>query len=313
MPRSSRWLLANGEVNEAKQSLQFIYKDDVQEIFNFLQKEVTKTINCPGKERQKPNSFFEILYLASPKAITASVGLVVLQQFSGQPSLISYVTILFSSVGLSGDFSVWTAILMAFAALFTVCMVDRLGRKILLETGCFLMFVALVVLSLSFWNFRANETDPTSYFSPSQQFVIVLSLLIYIASYQLCFGPLTWLIVSEIFPVDIRGEVTAFLVELNYSLNFLVQFLVPCAQVYIGWSTTFSFFAFILLLALFFINSYVPETKGLTLEAIEKDLQEKSVTSRSESEKSLLSIRVRSFDSFKTFEHIDHISSALCP
>jgi MFS transporter, SP family, galactose:H+ symporter len=312
MPRSSRWLLANGEVNEAKQSLQFIYSEDVHEIFEFLQKEVTKTITCTGKEKQNPSSFIKTLQKASSKAIIASVGLVIFQQFSGQPSLISYVTILFSSAGLSGDFSIWTAILMAFAASFTVCMVDRLGRKILLKSGCLLMLVALVVLSITFRNFRANGTDQSSYFSPLQQVVVVICLLVYVASYQLCFGPLTWLIVSEVFPIDIRGEATAFLVELNYCLNFLVQFLIPCVQAYIGWSITFSFFACVLALALYFIDAHVPETNGMTLEAIENDLQE-NVASISTSEKSLLRMRFKSVDSFKTFEQLDHTSSVLCP
>lgn len=188
MPRSIRWLLMNGKIDEAKQSMQFIFKDNVDEQFETLRQQIVGSQTCPSLHKNKKRNIFS---KSTRKAFVASVGLVVLQQFSGQPSIISYVTVLFSAAGVSGDFSIWTACLMAGSAAFTVSMVDRLGRKTLLRAGCFLMLVALTALSFLFWNYHADDTDQTSCFGPLQRVEILLSLFVYISSYQLSYWPVT--------------------------------------------------------------------------------------------------------------------------
>jgi len=75
--------------------------------------------------------------------------------------------------------------------------------------------------------------------------------------------------VSEVFPQNVRGPATALGVELNYLLNFLVQFGLPIVQVQVGWGPTFLLFASVLVSALFFVRTYVPETSGMSLEEIE--------------------------------------------
>ena len=75
------------------------------------------------------------------------------------------------------------------------------------------MLVALTILSTEFWNF--NETSSTTV-SPPQNTVILCALCVYIAGYQVCFGPLTWCIVSEIFPLEIRSQAIALCVGTSY-------------------------------------------------------------------------------------------------
>lgn len=302
IPRSVRWLLMNGKIEEARESMQFVYKTDIDEEFNTLAFQIAETQQASMTGEKKPALFSK----STKKAFTASIGLVVLQQFSGQPSIISYVTVLFSAAGLSGNSSVWTAILMACCATFTVSTVDRVGRKILLKAGCFLMLCAAMALSVSFWGYEANSTDESSYFGPVQRIMILISMFLYIASYQLAYGPITWLVVSELFSLEQRGQASAFLVELNYCLNFLVQFLVPTIQSVIGWGPTFAMFACILAFSITFVESYVPETKGMTLEEIEKKLQHGS-SSLSEdtklSESSTLLRRADSVEKFGSFSY----------
>lgn len=91
----------------------------------------------------------------------------------------------------------------------------------------------------------------------------------YIGGYQVGFGPVTWLIVSEIFPLEIRGKAIALGMEWNYLLNFIVQFTFPIVQDTLGWGPLFGLFGFILMVAFGFVQRFVPETKGLTLEEIQ--------------------------------------------
>lgn len=188
-------------------------------------------------------------------------------------------------------------------------MVDRLGRKALLRAGCLLMCVAVTALSVLFWKYHADDTDQSSSFGPLQRLAILVSLFAYISSYQLSYGPVTWLIVSEVFPLEIRGEATAFLVELNYCLNFFVQFLVPTIQAGIGWGPTFGIFACILAFSIHFIGVHVPETNGMSLEAIEHRLQDCGSSADRITEKSSLLRASRSVVEFtsynRSYESVD--------
>mmetsp|Transcript_27764 Transcript_27764/g.64444 ORF Transcript_27764/g.64444 Transcript_27764/m.64444 type:complete len:140 (-) Transcript_27764:35-454(-) len=96
------------------------------------------------------------------------------------------------------------------------------------------------------------------------------------------------LMTSEVFPLAIRGQAVALAVQLNFLLNALVQFGVPVLQHAIGLAWTFGIFAILDLLSLFFVRAYVPETKGLTLEQIERIFQPAVVDDSAENERVLL-------------------------
>jgi len=149
----------------------------------------------------------------------------------------------------------------------TVLLVERVGRKFLLCTGCLIMMVALSILTISFWGWEENiDIDVT------KKFVILCAMFFYIAGYQVGFGPITWCIVSETFPLEIRGKAIALGVEMNYALNFGVQIIFPTLQEKLGWGRTFCLFCVVLSFAFFYIRTYVPETTGLTLEEIQDKL-----------------------------------------
>ena len=84
------------------------------------------------------------------------------------------------------------------------------------------------------------------------------------------FGPIVWLLISEIFPMEVRGRAVAIAVVTNFLLNTVTTFLFPVELELIGSAATFFVFAVILIASLFFINRYVPETKGMTLKEIER-------------------------------------------
>ena len=104
----------------------------------------------------------------------------------------------------------------------------------------------------------------------SQKAVILTALFIYIGGYQVGFGPISWLLISEIFPLEVRGKAVSIAVVTNFFWNTVMTFLFPVELDYIGSASTFFLYALILLTALYFINKKIPETKGLSLEEIEE-------------------------------------------
>ena len=186
---------------------------------------------------------------------------------SFKKSVLSYATVLFKAAGWSGNASVVSSVLMMMTSAVTVLLVERLGRKFLLCTCCIVMMISISALSISFWGW--DDTIEAESVGSSQKYVILCSMFLYIAGYQIGFGPINWCIVSEIFPLEIRGKAIALFVEMNYALNFGVQFIIPIIKETLGWGRTFSLFGVILAFAFFFIRTYVPETSGLTLEEIQ--------------------------------------------
>ncbi|KAL3915053.1 MAG: hypothetical protein SGILL_005826, partial [Bacillariaceae sp.] len=225
VPRSKRWLLLHGRDEEAYRSMKFIYQGDIQEEFELLVSKVSA--GSPAKtfgldEKQEPS----LLDPCYRKALVASLGLIMFQQCSGQPSVLSYATILFQVAGWSGNASVASSILMMMTSMLTVLLVERVGRKVLLCACCVVMMLSLSALSTAFWGWD-DGVDVDVDAGSKQKAVILCSMFFYIAGYQLGFGPVTWTVVSEIFPLEIRGKAIALAVETNYALNFIVQFTFP--------------------------------------------------------------------------------------
>ena len=198
------------------------------------------------------------------------MGLLLAQQFSGQPCVLAYSRVLFEAAGWGGHTSIITVTIMGVVSSFTVSMVDRLGRKTLLAAGSTIMLISVSCLSYGFWGWDENSSGALS---DTKKQIVLWSMLVFISGYQIGFGPISWTVLSEIYPTEIRGSAMALSVEVNFFAKFLTQFSFPIIQGMIGWGTTFVVFACIILLGLIFIIFKVPETKGMTLEEIQLKLQ----------------------------------------
>ena len=285
IPRSKRWLILHGLHKEAYESMKFVYcgcDTDIRNNFDRLVDSARPPVewsqSSSGKEQN--NTKDHEPYLLDPryrKSVIASMGLIIFQQCSGQPSVLSYATVLFQAAGWSGNASVVTSILMMATSMSTVLLIERVGRKRLLCACCAIMVIALSALSITFWDWDGSEDDggslhTDSSFTNNRQVIILVAMFVYIGGYQLGFGPITWTIVSEVFPIEIRGTAIAAGVELNYGLNFAVQFIFPIVQDLLGWGPSFCMFGSILAFAFFFVQACVPETTGMTLEEIQAQM-----------------------------------------
>merc|ERR1712224_852985 len=101
------------------------------------------------------------------------------------------------------------------------------------------------------------------------------AMFVYIGGYQVGFGPIAWLIISEVFPLEVRGQAVSVAVLSNFFWNLVVSFVIPTELAQLGNVPTFGIFAALTALSLLFVYRHVPETKGLSLEEIEALFREK--------------------------------------
>ena len=283
-----------GYKEEARQSMQFVYKGNVEDEFERMA-ESLNTLCCNHGRNESPGIDMSVSMAESdntkkeepeddesnspPDSIWASkfrnimgigMGLLLAQQFSGQPCVLAYSRVLFEAAGWSGHTSVITVAIMGVVSSFTVTQVDRLGRKKLLLAGCSVMLFAVAFLAIGFWGWDENLNPKLGHFKKN---LVLWSMFLFISGYQIGFGPISWTVLSEIYPTEIRGSAMALSVEVNFFAKFLTQFLFPVIQDLLGWGTTFVVFFFTILLGLVFVYYKVPETKGMTLEEIQAKLQ----------------------------------------
>jgi sugar porter (SP) family MFS transporter len=201
IPESCRWLLLRGRDQEALESLSFVFLcDHAEREFELLKNSQEDADADAGAGADAGHTSFEeegevennrgIWDPLRRAPLVAGVGLVILQQITGQPSVLSYANQIFHDAGLSDYSSIWVAAFKLLITLLAAVTVEKFGRKKLLYTGCSLMLVALIVLSLSFGNT-----------SQGSQTIILMAMFVYIGGYQVGFGPISWLIISEVFPL----------------------------------------------------------------------------------------------------------------
>ncbi|GER50529.1 major facilitator superfamily protein [Striga asiatica] len=199
------------------------------------------------------------------KALTIGGGLVLFQQITGQPSVLYYAATILQSAGFSAakdatKVSILLGLLKLVMTGVAVLVVDRLGRRPLLLGGVSGITISLFLLG-SYYMYL-DEVHA----------VAVAALLVYVGCYQLSFGPIGWLMISEIFPLRLRGRGLSIAVLINFGANALVTFAFSPLMELLGVAILFFIFGGIAILSLIFIFFIIPETKGLTLEEIEAKL-----------------------------------------
>eukprot|EP00898_Chlorokybus_atmophyticus_P004663 jgi/Chlat1/5198/Chrsp33S08972 len=214
----------------------------------------------------------ELLQGSNKTALVIGSGLVLFQQITGQPSVLYYANQIFQQAGLksvndAAEASVALGILKLAMTGVAVLTVDKLGRRPLLLAGIGGILVSLLMLGTGY-TFAGNGL----YVSPVAS---VAALLLYVSCYQISFGPISWLMVSEIFPLRVRSRALSIATLVNFSSNALVAFCLPPFEAAYGQGPTFYGFAGISLAALLFVATSVPETKGLSLEEIEASFAKK--------------------------------------
>ncbi len=193
------------------------------------------------------------------KVIVIGILLSVFQQFVGINVALYYAPRIFESMGAAKDASLLQTVIMGLVnVIFTVVAiftVDKWGRKPLLIVGSAGMAVGMFAISaLAFMKIIGMGT--------------LVFIIIYTASFMMSWGPITWVLISEIFPNKIRGKAVAVAVAAQWAANYFISSTYPAMMEFSG-GFTYGFYGLMSLLSLIFVWKIVPETKGKTLEEME--------------------------------------------
>ncbi len=181
------------------------------------------------------------------------------QQFVGINVALYYAPRIFESMGAAKDASMLQTVVMGLInVLFTVLAiltVDRWGRKPLLMVGSIGMAVGMfAIAALSFFNIIGIST--------------LVFIIVYTASFMMSWGPICWVLISEIFPNKIRGRAIAIAVAAQWASNYFISSTYPAMMEFSG-AMTYGFYGVMSILSFLFVWKMVPETKGKSLEEIE--------------------------------------------
>ena len=320
VPKSPRWLMYQGKVEEAVPTLKRLFGSERAE------KEKAVIEHQIKSESQKAK--LGIGFLFKPEArLILIIGLVlaVTQQITGVNAIFFYATTIFeqSGVGTNAAFSqaIYVGLINVVFTILAILFIDKLGRKPLLLIGLLGIAISMGMTSYGFYKATYSITNETlalfdenaevkdklttlreldfandvafkkevrstignQLFSKYESeilfssvdmnpYIVLFGILGFVASFAFSLGPVMWVLFSEIFPAKIRGAAIAFFGFINSLTSTLVQFLFPWELTNLGNTASYLVFSGFAILGFLMIAKWLPETKGRSLEQLEKDL-----------------------------------------
>ncbi|MGA2870122.1 MAG: sugar porter family MFS transporter [Verrucomicrobiota bacterium] len=257
VPESPRWLAKNGKPQLAREILGKIGGQDYAAA---AVAEIQSTLSSEEIQRVR---FADLLEPKMFKVITLGVVLAVFQQWCGINVIFNYAEEIFHNAGY--DISMvlkniaWTGSVNLVFTLFALGIVDRGGRRPLMLFGSAALAIIYVAMGLG-------------YHAGVKGLPMLLLVLAAIGCYAVSLAPVTWVVISEIFPNRIRGAAMAVAVSALWIACFLLTFSFPMLNAQLGSAGTFWLYGAICVVGFIFIFFKLPETKGKTLEQIEREL-----------------------------------------
>ena len=258
-PESPRWLLAHGKKDEAIKILTSIggvalVKEELPEMESTLLAE----------QKKEKMSVGELFRGKTGKIVLIGTIIAALQQITGINAVIMFAPDIFQAAGSVKSDSVMQAMIVGLVnflmTIVALWLVDKRGRKTLLLWGAVGMIASLAYLTLEFAKPLQNGTG------------VLIALLVYISFFAASFAPVMWVIISEIYPNRIKGLAMSFSTAVSWLCTFLTVYFAPVIQGSLGLSYLFGIFGVFSIIAFVFVKFWIPETKGKSLEQIEREL-----------------------------------------
>jgi sugar porter (SP) family MFS transporter len=257
---SPAWLVVNGHEDRARSVLKRVRSPE-----HDIDGEITEIRGVP----EKRGSYRDLLEPAVRRGVIVGVALAVFQQITGINTVIYYAPTLLHDAGFGNSAAllanVGNGIVNVGMTVVAIWLIDRVGRRALLLAGTSGMVVGLSTIALVFAIGGDHLSTPGA-------IVAILALAIYTGSFAIGLGPVFWLLISEFYPLRVRGKAMSVATIANWAANFVVTVSFLTLLNAISNSGTFFLFAFLALAALWYFNRYVSETKNLSLQQIEKQL-----------------------------------------
>lgn len=254
VPESPRWLAQQGREEEAR---------GVLEKVGGREHAATELAAIREVMSQEKGRFAELFQGVFRKPLVLAVVLMACSQFCGINAIMYYSTKIFESAGggrnAAFTSSVWVGLINVIFTFVAIAFVDRAGRRPLLLIGTAVQAVALGLVG---WMFHTQQNG----------IALLLCVIGFIAAFSLAMGPIGWLFCSEIFPNKVRGRAMSVAAFTVWVSCYIVAQTFPMLNdsPAIGPAKTFWIYAGVSLLSFLFVLAWIPETKGRTLEEIER-------------------------------------------
>lgn len=258
LPESPRWMVVSGRLGGARRMLKRLSVDEPEREVRAIQ----ASLNV-----QETGSWTELLRPSLRPPLLIGLAMVFFSQCTGVGAVVYYAPTIFRQIGFDSPLAamfpaVGLGVVNLAMTAVSIHFVDRIGRRVLFVIGLVGVILTLGVIGAVLMAPASGEAVV--------RWVVVGSLVAYMACYALSLGAVCGLIVSEIFPLKIRGVAMSVVFTANYLFDLVVAQTFPSIVHAMGLSLTFWMYGLIAMTGLFFWRSYLPETRNRSLEEIEE-------------------------------------------
>lgn len=266
LPKSPRWLVLKGRIEQAKHVLERIRSGEVAAI-------ELNEIKAALSYRKELNHFHKLVLFKNKyflKVLALGIFLQLLQQFCGVNAIGYYSTAIFTRAGLHNPYlmTIVMGAIKVLATVWAIVYVDKWGRKPILYMGLLIAIVSTLFLGAGFYG------EQLGYHNHIVSMTILITSLTFQLGYSASLGPIVWMMCAEIFPLKSRDIGMTMTTATNWFGNAVLTRYILSAIVVIGAAYTFWIFCAICVIGIILIALYSPETKGVPLEEMEMNLKD---------------------------------------
>ncbi|RUS22856.1 hypothetical protein BC937DRAFT_86303 [Endogone sp. FLAS-F59071] len=276
MPESLRWLASHGRHDIARRTLAQLR--NLGESDHAVTEEMEEIQRAIDLERESSTGkFFEILQPSNLRRLLIGIMMQTFQQWTGSNAINYYAPNIFRSIGIQSTeidvlaTGVYGCIKVAFVFASFFLIDGKLGRRRTLMIGSLIMCIAFYLLGTMTKTIAAQNGGTISATASvgALGYAAIIMVYLFAIGYELSWGPIVWIVCSEIYPTRIRAVCLSITTAFNWAHNAIIGKVTPIMLSNITWGTYFVFGTFGIIMGLF-VFFFLPETRGVSLEEIDK-------------------------------------------